>query len=45
VLDSKCGKTWEYSGTEGDKYLVKCVGNTVACRKLETTDTYKGTLF
>ncbi|XP_060577482.1 uncharacterized protein LOC132734706 [Ruditapes philippinarum] len=42
VLDSKCGKTWEYSGTEGDKYLVKCVGNTVACRKLETTDTYKG---
>ncbi|XP_045207353.1 uncharacterized protein LOC123559525 [Mercenaria mercenaria] len=42
VLDSKCGKTWGYSGTEGDKYLVKCEGNTVACRKLETTDTYKG---
>lgn len=42
VLDAKCGKTWDFTGTEGDKYLVKCEGNTVACRKLETTDSYKG---
>lgn len=42
VMDPKCGKTWGYSGSEGDKYLVKCEGNTVACRKLETTDSYKG---
>lgn len=40
--DEKCGHSFEYTGTEGNKYLVECGGPTQACRKLESTDSYKG---
>lgn len=43
--DSKCGHSFDLSGSEADKYKVQCAGATQACRKLESTDSYKGRTF
>ncbi|XP_045176131.2 uncharacterized protein LOC123536776 [Mercenaria mercenaria] len=41
LLEPKCGKTFELSGKEAASYVVKCQGENVACRKIESTDAHK----
>ncbi|KAL4228708.1 hypothetical protein ACF0H5_011751 [Mactra antiquata] len=42
LQDKKCGVSWGFSGDEANDYIVECEGGTVACRKVQTTDTLKG---
>jgi hypothetical protein len=44
-LEPKCGATLELKGSEAKKYIEECEGETVACKKLESKDTYKGIIF
>ncbi|XP_060552817.1 uncharacterized protein LOC132714089 [Ruditapes philippinarum] len=43
-LEPKCGATLELKGSEAKKYIEECEGETVACKKLESKDTYKETV-
>ncbi|XP_060552825.1 uncharacterized protein LOC132714094 [Ruditapes philippinarum] len=42
--EPKCGKTWELSDKEAEKYVVNCTGYQAACKKIDTTDSNKGQL-